>query len=46
MKKIAITGISGFVARHFIEYLYNSHVECEIFANIKVKLKSIFRLLI
>lgn len=30
MKKIAITGISGFVARHFIEYLYNSHVECEI----------------
>ena len=30
MKKIAITGASGFVAGHFIEYLYNNNVECEI----------------
>ena len=30
MKKIVITGASGFVAGHFIDYLYNNHIECEI----------------
>ena len=30
MKKIAITGVSGFVAGHFIDYLYDNHIECEI----------------
>ena len=30
MKKIAITGVSGFVAGHFIDYLYNNNIECEI----------------
>ena len=30
MKKIAITGVSGFVAGHFIDYLYDNHIECKI----------------
>ena len=30
MKKIIITGVSGFVAGHFIDYIYNNHIECEI----------------
>ena len=30
MKKIAITGVSGFVAGHFIDYLYANNIECEI----------------
>ncbi len=30
MKKILITGVSGFVAGHFIEYLYDNKIECEI----------------
>lgn len=30
MKKIAITGVSGFVAGHFIDYLYNNNIECEV----------------
>ena len=30
MKKIAITGVSGFVAGHFIDYLYKNDIECEI----------------
>ncbi len=28
--KIAITGVSGFVAGHFIEYLYNNNIESEV----------------
>ena len=30
MKKIVITGISGFVAGHFIDYLYENHIESDI----------------
>lgn len=30
MKRIAITGVSGFVAGHFIDYLYDNNIECEI----------------
>lgn len=30
MMKIAITGFSGFVAGHFLDYLYGQDVECEI----------------
>lgn len=30
MKRIVITGCSGFVAGHFIEYLYNERIDCEI----------------
>lgn len=30
MKRIAITGISGFVAGHFIDYLYDNNIECEV----------------
>lgn len=30
MKKILITGFSGFVASHFVEYLYNENLEFEI----------------
>lgn len=30
MKKIAITGASGFVAGHFIDYLYNNDIDCEV----------------
>lgn len=30
MKRIMITGVSGFVAGHFIDYLYDNHIECEI----------------
>ena len=30
MKKIVITGVSGFVAGHFIEYLYNNRIGVEI----------------
>ncbi len=30
MKKIAITGFSGFVAGHFLDYLYNEQIECEV----------------
>ena len=30
MMKIAITGASGFVAGHFIDYLYDNNIECEI----------------
>lgn len=30
MKKILITGISGFVAGHFIDYLYDNKIKCEI----------------
>jgi len=30
MKKIAITGVSGFVAGHFIDYLYKNNIGCEI----------------
>lgn len=30
MKKIVITGVSGFVARHFIDYIYLNDVECQI----------------
>lgn len=30
MKKIAITGVSGFVGGHFIDYLYNNDIDCEI----------------
>lgn len=30
MKKILITGFSGFVSRHFIEYLYNENFDYEI----------------
>lgn len=30
MKKIAITGFSGFVAGHFVQYLYNEKIECEV----------------
>lgn len=30
MKRILITGVSGFVAGHFIEYLYDNKIECEI----------------
>ncbi len=30
MKKIMITGFSGFVASHFVEYLYNKELEYEI----------------
>ncbi len=30
MKKYLITGFSGFVAGHFIDYLYNENIECEI----------------
>lgn len=30
MKKFAITGFSGFVAGHFLDYLYNENIECEI----------------
>ncbi len=31
MKKIVITGFSGFVARYFLEYLYNNHLDYEVF---------------
>ena len=31
MKKIMITGFSGFVASHFVEYLYNENIECEVY---------------
>ena len=30
MKKFAITGFSGFVAWHFLDYLYKENIECEI----------------
>lgn len=30
MKKFAITGFSGFVAGHFVEYLYKENIKCEI----------------
>lgn len=30
MKKIAITGFSGFVAGHFLDYLYEQGIECEV----------------
>ena len=30
MKKIVITGVSGFVAGHFIDYLFNNDIECKI----------------
>lgn len=30
MKRIVITGFSGFVASHFIDYLYENNIECEI----------------
>ena len=30
MKKIAITGASGFVAGHFIDYLYENDVRCDV----------------
>lgn len=30
MKKYIITGFSGFVAGHFLDFLYNEKVECEI----------------
>lgn len=30
MKRILITGVSGFVAGHFIDYLYDNSIECEI----------------
>lgn len=30
MKKIAITGASGFVAGHFLDYLYDNNIECEV----------------
>lgn len=30
MKKIVITGVSGFVARHFIDYIYHNNIECQI----------------
>ena len=29
-KRIVITGISGFVAGHFLDYLYDTDIECEI----------------
>lgn len=31
MKKILITGFSGFVGRHFIKYLYENHIEMDIY---------------
>ena len=31
MKKYLITGFSGFVASHFVEYLYNTGVDCEVY---------------
>lgn len=30
MKKIAITGFSGFVASHFLDYLADENIECEV----------------
>ena len=30
MERIVITGFSGFVAKHFIEYLYNERIDCEV----------------
>ena len=30
MKKIMITGISGFVAKHYLDYLYFNHIDCEV----------------
>ena len=30
MKKILITGFSGFVGRHFLDYLYGKGEECEV----------------
>ena len=30
MIKIAITGVSGFVAGHFIDYLYDNNIECTV----------------
>ena len=30
MIRTVITGVSGFVAGHFIEYLYDNSIECEI----------------
>lgn len=30
MKRIVITGVSGFVAGHFLDYLYENDVECEV----------------
>ncbi len=30
MKKIVITGFSGFVARHFLDYLYEEKISCEV----------------
>ena len=30
MKRIAITGFSGFVAGHFLDYLYENDIPCEI----------------
>ncbi len=30
MKKYLITGFSGFVARHFLEYLYDTKQDCEV----------------
>lgn len=31
MKRYLITGFSGFVAGHFVEFLYNSGIECEVY---------------
>ena len=30
MKKIAITGASGFVAGHFLDYLYDNNIDCKV----------------
>ena len=30
MKKIVITGASGFVSGHFIDYLYDNRIECDV----------------
>ncbi len=30
MKKILITGVSGFVASYFIDYLYDNKIDCEV----------------
>lgn len=30
-KKMLITGFSGFVSRHFVEYLYENNIDCEIY---------------
>ena len=30
MKRFVITGFSGFVARYFVDYLYNERIQCEV----------------